>query len=130
MIKTAIVGYGNLGKGVSIAINNASDLECVGIFTRRAPEQIKTLHGEKVYPISQLSEFKGKIDVLILCGGSATDLPNTTAEYLKDFNTVDSFDTHAKIPEYFEKLNKVAKESGKLCAIRLYFLGQRRFARA
>lgn len=117
MIKTAIVGYGNLGRGASIALNAAPDMECVGIFTRRNPQTVKPLHGEKVFSVEQLENFKGKIDVLILCGGSATDLPETTADYLKDFNTVDSFDTHAKIPEYYKKLQKVAEENGTLSAI-------------
>lgn len=117
MIKVGIVGYGNLGKGVSRAVFKARDMECVGIFTRRSPESVKAEIPVPVYQVSELGTFKGKIDVLLLCGGSATDLPATTAEYLKDFNTVDSFDTHAKIPEYYEKLSKVAKESGTLGAI-------------
>ena len=117
MIKVGIVGYGNLGKGVTLAVSKASDLECVGIFTRRSPESLKPVVDYPVYSIDKLKEFKGKIDVLLLCGGSATDLPNTTAELLKDFNTVDSFDTHAKIPEYFDKLDKVAKENKTLSAI-------------
>ncbi len=117
MIKVGIVGYGNLGKGVSLALKKAPDIECVGIFTRRDASSVNPLVDLKVYPTSCLNEFKNEIDVLILCGGSATDLPQTTAEYLRDFNTVDSFDTHAKIPEYKEKLNRVAKESGKLAGI-------------
>lgn len=117
MIKVGIVGYGNLGRGVSLAVEKATDMECVGIFTRRAPETVKPVTQVKVYSMDKLQEFKGQIDVLLLCGGSATDLPNLTAEILKDFNTVDSFDTHAKIPEYYEKLEKVAKASGTLSAI-------------
>jgi diaminopimelate dehydrogenase len=117
MIKVGIVGYGNLGKGVCLAVDKASDMECVGIFTRRAPELIKPVTDVKVYSTDNLKDFKGKIDVLLLCGGSATDLPKNTAEMLKDFNTVDSFDTHAKIPEYYAKLEKVAKENGTLSAI-------------
>ncbi len=117
MIKVGIVGYGNLGRGVNYAIEKCKDMECVGVFTRRNPESINTVTGVKVYNVSELEKFKGEIDVLLLCGGSATDLPQTTAEYLKDFNTVDSFDTHAKIPEYHKKLSKVALESGKVCAI-------------
>ncbi len=117
MINVGIVGYGNLGRGVCLAVEQAPDLNCVGVFTRRDPSSITTVTGVKTYSINQLSEFKGKIDVLLLCGGSATDLPNTTAELLKDFNTVDSFDTHAKIPEYYEKLEKVAKSNGTLGAI-------------
>ena len=114
MIKIGIVGYGNLGRGVCLAVNKAEDMECVGVFTRRAPETVKPVTGYNVYSVNDLQKFKGKIDVLILCGGSATDLPATTSDYIKDFNTVDSFDTHAKIPEYFAKLDKIAKESGTL----------------
>ena len=117
MIKVGIVGYGNLGRGVTLAVSQAKDMECVGIFTRRNPADLKPAVDFPVYSIEKLKDFKGKVDVLLLCGGSATDLPNTTAEYLKDFNTVDSFDTHAKIPEYFNKLDKVAKENGTLSAI-------------
>nr|MBO4517813.1 diaminopimelate dehydrogenase [Clostridia bacterium] len=114
MIKVGIVGYGNLGRGVCLAVDKAEDFECVGVFTRRQPETVKPITGYKVYSVNDLPKFKGEIDVLILCGGSATDLPATTAGYIKDFNTVDSFDTHAKIPEYFEKLDKIAKENGKI----------------
>jgi len=117
MINVGIVGYGNLGKGVCFAVDKAKDMNLVGIFTRRAPESIKPVIDAKVYSIDQLKEFKGKIDVLLLCGGSATDLPKNTPELLKDFNTVDSFDTHAKIPEYYDKLDKIAKENGTLGAI-------------
>ena len=117
MIKVGIVGYGNLGRGVDLAINKATDMECVGVFTRRAPETVKTATGLKAYRIDELKNFKGQIDVLLLCGGSATDLPEMTANILKDFNTVDSFDTHAKIPEYFAKLDKIAKENNTISAI-------------
>ena len=86
MIKVGIVGYGNLGRGVHVAVDNALDMECVGVFTRRNPENVKTVIESQVYPIEALKDFVGKIDVLLLCGGSATDLPNTTAEYLKNFN--------------------------------------------
>ena len=117
MIKVGIVGYGNLGKGVCLAVSKCPDMQCVGVFTRRDPSSLSVVTGYKTYSMEQLSEFKGQIDVLLLCGGSATDLPSTTAQLLKDFNTVDSFDTHAKIPEYFDKLDKVAKENNTLCAI-------------
>lgn len=117
MIKVGIVGYGNLGRGVCLAVEKANDLECVGIFTRRDPSTVKPAVDYPVYKTEELEKFKGKIDVLLLCGGSATDLPQNTAKLLKDFNTVDSFDTHAKIPEYYEKLEKVAKENGTLSAI-------------
>lgn len=117
MIKVGIVGYGNLGRGVTLAVNNAPDMECVGIFTRRAPETLKPAVNFPVYSVDKLNDFIGKIDVLLLCGGSATDLPENTVKMLKNFNTVDSFDTHAKIPEYYNKLEKVAKENGTLAAI-------------
>ena len=117
MIKVGIVGYGNLGRGVTLAVSKAKDLECVGIFTRRNPESLNPVVDYPVYSVDKLESFKGQIDVLLLCGGSATDLPKNTAELLKNFNTVDSFDTHAKIPEYFDKLDKVAKEHGTLSAI-------------
>lgn len=118
MIKVGIIGYGNLGKGVNLAVDMANDLECVGIFTRRAPETVHPIvENTPVYGMDKLALFKGKVDVMIVCGGSATDLPEMTAGILKDFNTVDSFDTHAKIPEYFEKLDKVAKENKTLGAI-------------
>lgn len=117
MIKVGIVGYGNLGRGVTLAVSKAPDMECVGIFTRRDPLQVKPAVDYPVYKVEELQRFKGKIDVLLLCGGSATDLPENTAKLLKDFNTVDSFDTHAKIPEYYKKLESVAKENGTLAAI-------------
>ena len=117
MIKVGIVGYGNLGKGVSLAIEKQPDMQCVGIFTRRSPQTIKPATDVKVYSMDELNSFKGEIDVLLLCGGSATDLPQNTATILRDFNTVDSFDTHAKIPEYYAKLESVAKENGTLAAI-------------
>ncbi len=117
MIKVGIVGYGNLGRGVDIALSHAPDMECIGVFTRRAPETVNTLTGVKVYGMADLIKFKGVIDVLILCGGSATDLPNTTKDILKDFCTVDSFDTHAKIPEYYDLLNEIAVKNGTVGAI-------------
>lgn len=117
MIKVGIVGYGNLGRGVTLAVDKANDMECVGIFTRRDPSALKPAVDYPVYSVDELKNFKGKIDVLLLCGGSATDLPANTKTYLKDFNTVDSFDTHAKIPEYYKTLEKVAKENGTLSAI-------------
>ncbi len=118
MIKVGIVGYGNLGKGTNLALTKAKDMELVGIFTRRNPSDVvPVVENTPVYSMEKLIDFKGVIDVLILCGGSATDLPNNTAKVLKDFNTVDSFDTHAKIPEYYASLEKVAKENGTLSAI-------------
>ena len=116
-IKVGIIGYGNLGRGVEKAVTYASDMQLVGVFSRRNPESVKTVTGAKVYSTEDIKDFKGKVDVMILCGGSATDLPEQTVKYIKDFNTVDSFDTHAKIPEYFEKVDKAGKEYGHLGAI-------------
>ena len=116
-MKVAIYGYGNLGRGVELAARVAEDTELVGIFTRRQPETVKTATGASVYHISELEGFKGVIDVLILCGGSATDLPEMTPTLARDFNVVDSFDTHAKIPEHFEKTDKAAKEGSHVAII-------------
>lgn len=116
-MKLAIFGYGNLGKGVELAVRQNEDAELFGIFTRRAPESVKTLTGAKVYPASDLQKFKNDIDVLVICGGSATDLPVLTPELAKDFNVVDSFDTHAKIPEHFANVDKSAKENSHVALI-------------
>ncbi|MBQ0109599.1 MAG: diaminopimelate dehydrogenase, partial [Clostridiales bacterium] len=116
-MKLAIFGYGNLGKGVELAVRQNEDAELFGIFTRRAPESVKTLTGAKVYPASDLQKFKNDIDVLVICGGSATDLPVLTPELAKDFNVVDSFDTHAKIPEHFANVDKSAKENSHVALV-------------
>lgn len=117
MIKIAIYGYGNIGKGVEIAVTQNADMELFGVFTRRDPEKVTTLTGTKVYAAGDLLSYKNDIDVLILCGGSATDLPVLTPFLAKDFNVIDSFDTHARIPEHFENVNKAAAESGHLALI-------------
>ena len=99
-IKVGIMGYGNLGRGVELALKKTSDMELKCIFTRRAPETLKPLtEGINVYKAEDALKYKNEIDVLILCGGSATDLPIQGPEFASAFNTVDSFDTHAKIPE-------------------------------
>ena len=116
-MKIAILGYGNLGKGVECAIKQNDDMELYGVFTRRDPDSVKTLTNAKVYKIDDILNHKENIDVLIICGGSATDLPVQTPEYSKYFNVVDSFDTHAKIPEHFENVDKQAKASGKIAMI-------------
>ncbi len=116
MINVAIVGYGNLGKGVECALKQNNDMCLFGVFTRRNPESFKTLTNAKVYHIDDILNYKNEIDVLILCGGSATDLPKQTPELAKDFCVIDSFDTHAKIPEHFEKVDECAK-AGKNVAI-------------
>ena len=117
-IKIGIYGYGNLGKGVEIAIKNNDDMELVGIFTRRDPSSVKTIFDDsKVFNTSSVSEFRDKIDIMILCGGSATDLPVQGPEMAKMFSTIDSFDTHAKIPEYFKSMDESAKSSNNLSLI-------------
>lgn len=116
-IRVAIMGYGNLGKGIECAIRQNEDMELVAVFTRRAPETVKTLTNVPVYAADKALEMKDDIDVLMLCGGSATDLPKQTAEYAKYFNVIDSFDTHAKIPEHFEQVNAAAAGSGKVAMI-------------
>ena len=116
-MNVAIYGYGNLGKGVEVAIKNNSDMNLVGIFTRREPSSLRTLTNAKVYSVNDLLNFKNQIDVLIICGGSATDLPIMTPELAKNFNVVDSFDTHAKIPEHFDNVDKSAKENSTIALI-------------
>ncbi len=118
MTKIGILGYGNLGRGVESAIRQNPDTKLVAVFTRRNPESVKL--GTKNVPvvsIEKIADFASEIDVLVLCGGSATDLPEQTPEMAKLFNVVDSFDTHAKIPEHFAKVDATAKASGKLALI-------------
>ncbi len=118
LIKVGIVGYGNLGKGIESAIMQNPDLSLVAVFTRRNPQDLKIrTEGVPVISVDEILNYKDKIDVLILCGGSATDLPKQTPEYAKDFNVIDSFDTHAKIPEHFAAVDKSAKEAGKVAII-------------
>lgn len=117
-MRIGIYGYGNLGKGVEFAVKQNNDMELVGVFTRRNPETVKTqTEGLKVYSADEILDFKDKIDVLIICGGSATDLPQMTPELAKNFNVIDSFDTHAKIPSHFDNVNKSACENGKIALI-------------
>ena len=116
-MKIAILGYGNLGKGIECAIAQNDDCELVGVYTRRDPKTVKIQSGAPVYHVDELLNKKDEIDVLILCGGSATDLPKQTAEYAKYFNVIDSFDTHAKIPEHFSNVDKAAKEGNKVAMI-------------
>ena len=117
MMKLAIFGYGNLGRGVEAAISQNKDAELVGVFTRRDPATIRTASGCPVYRESDLAAFKGKIDVLILCGGSATDLPEQTPRLAKEFCVVDSFDTHAKIPAHFAAVDASAKATNHTALI-------------
>ena len=117
-IKIGIMGYGNLGRGIENAIKQNPDMELVAVFTRRAPESLKiNTPTATVASASDALNWADKIDVMILCGGSATDLPTQTPEFAKTFNVIDSFDTHAKIPEHFANVDKVAKESGKVAII-------------
>ena len=116
-MKIGIFGYGNLGRGIESAAKYNQDIEIVGVFTRRNPDSVKTMTGIPVYSAASVGEFKDKIDVLILCGGSATDLPGATPMLAAEFNVVDSFDTHAKIPEHFARVDKAAREGGKLALI-------------
>lgn len=117
-IRIGIMGYGNLGRGVECAIKQNPDTKLVAVFTRRDPSAVSIqTEGVKVYRASEAVGMADQIDVLILCGGSATDLPVQTPEYAKYFNVVDSFDTHAKIPEHFARVDAAAKEAGKVAVI-------------
>ena len=112
-IRIGIIGYGNIGRGVEAAIRHNADCELAGVFTRRDPSTVKiTTEGGKVYSVNDLASMKDAIDVCIICGGSATDLPKQTPELVKMFNVVDSFDTHARIPEHFANVDAAAKETG------------------
>lgn len=119
MIKLGILGYGNLGRGVENAMKFNKDMELCAIFTRRNPETVKVSSNTPVVSVNDIEQWKDKIDVLMICGGSATDLPVQTPKYAEMFNVIDSFDTHAKIPEHFANVDKVAKKSGKVAIISL-----------
>ena len=117
-IRIGILGYGNLGRGVECALKQNPDMELKAVFTRRAPETVEILtKGVPVLLADEAEKMKDEIDVLILCGGSATDLPAQTPKYSQWFNVVDSFDTHAKIPEHFEAVDETAKKGGKVAVI-------------
>ena len=116
--RIGILGYGNLGKGVELAVKAAPDMELVAVFTRRDPSSLTIqTAGVPVVSVADVADWKDKIDVMILCGGSATDLPTQTPEYAKLFNVVDSFDTHARIPEHFANVDASAKAAGKVAVI-------------
>ncbi len=118
MIRIGIAGYGNLGKGVEAAVKNAADMELVAVFTRRDPESVKIkTEGVKAYSFDSIADFKDKIDVIVNCGGSATDLPVTTPAIAENFSVIDSFDTHARIPEHFANVDAKAKEGGNIAVI-------------
>lgn len=116
-IRIAIMGYGNLGRGIECAVRQNEDMELVAVFTRRDPSGVKTVSGVPVYGADQLLEKKDEIDVLMLCGGSATDLPRQTPEYAGYFNVIDSFDTHANIPQHFAAVDQAARKGGKVAMI-------------
>ena len=116
--RVGIMGYGNLGRGIECALKQNADMELVAVFTRRNPDTVKILtEGVKVYHADDAPKMKDDIDVLILCGGSATDLPEQTKEYAKYFTVVDSFDTHARIPEHFDNVDKAAADNGNVAVI-------------
>jgi len=116
-MRIGIYGYGNIGRGVECAVRQNADTELAGVFTRRDPASLQTRTGAPVYAAADAVKFADQIDVMILCGGSATDLPVTTPELAALFNVVDSFDTHARIPEHFANVEKAAADAGKLALI-------------
>ena len=116
-IRIGIYGYGNLGRGVEAAVTQAADMQLVGVFTRRAPETVSTLTGARVFSAQDAVSMAEDIDVMILCGGSANDLPEQTPTLAEHFNVVDSFDTHAKIPEHFAAVDAACRRSGKVGVI-------------
>ena len=118
MIRIGIAGYGNLGKGVEAAVKNNPDMELVAVFSRRDPDSVKIkTEGVKVYPFDKITDYKDDIDVIINCGGSARDLPESTPALAENFNVIDSFDTHAKIPEHFANTDAKAKAGNKIAII-------------
>lgn len=117
-IRVGILGYGNLGRGVECALRQTPDMELSAVFTRRDPASVKILtEGVPVYPVEKAYSMVDSIDVMILCGGSATDLPEQTPTFAQYFNVVDSFDTHARIPEHFENVDAAARKNGKVAVI-------------
>ena len=116
-IRIGILGYGNLGRGVELAVQHCPDMELAGVFTRRNPQSLQTVTGANVYSMEQAETMQNEIDVMILCGGSATDLPVQTPKFAQLYNVIDSFDTHAKIPEHFDAVDAAAKAAGKTAII-------------
>ena len=118
MIRVGIFGYGNLGRGVESAIGQNPDMSLVAVFTRRDPASLKlATEGAEVVSASRVTEYADKIDVMVICGGSATDLPEQTPELAKHFTVIDSFDTHARIPEHFARVDEAAREGGNIAMI-------------
>lgn len=117
-IRIGICGYGNLGKGVELAVNNNDDMELIAVFTRRNPEEVKVnLKSTKIISINKIKNYKDKIDVMIMCGGSKTDLPIQSIEMAKNFNIIDSFDNHADIYNHFNKVDNISKQNNTLSLI-------------
>ncbi len=114
MIKVGLYGYGNIAKGVECAVKQNKDMEVTCVFTRRNPETVETISGAKVYKTDDVLNHKDEVDVLVMCGGSATDLPEQTPAMAEHFNVVDSFDTHKRIPEHFANVDAAAKNGGKI----------------
>ena len=117
MIKVGLYGYGNIAKGVECAVKQNADMVISCVFTRRDPATVKTISGAPVYNTNDILDHKDDVDILVMCGGSATDLPEQTPAMARYFNVVDSFDTHKKIPEHFENVDKAAKEGSKVAII-------------
>ena len=117
MIRIGIAGYGNIGRGVESAVTNAPDMELRAVFTRRDPETVSTVTGAPVMAYDQIGSMKDELDVVVICGGSATDLPWMTPELAAQFNVIDSFDNHAKIPEHYANVNAAASAAGKVAII-------------
>lgn len=118
-IRLGIMGYGNIGRGIESAIMQNADMELAAVFTRRDPASVKIYSDAPVVHVDEIETWQDKIDVMILCGGSATDLPEQTPKYVKMFNVIDSFDTHARIPEHYANVDAAAKDAGKLGIISL-----------
>lgn len=116
-IKLAIMGYGNLGRGIECAVRQNEDMELTAVFTRRNPSSVETVYGVPIFGVDRMLQKRDEIDVLMLCGGSATDLPQQTPQYARYFNVVDSFDTHANIPQHFATVDQAAREGGKVAMI-------------
>ena len=116
-IRIGIYGYGNLGRGVELAIKQNPDMVAVGVFTRRAPESVQTVTGLPVFSVDEAEKMTDKIDVMILCGGSSTDLPTQTPYLAGLYNVVDSFDTHAKIPQHVKNVDERARAAGKTALV-------------
>ncbi len=113
-IRVGILGYGNIGRGIEWAVSTAKDMELTTVFTRRDPKSLKIRTNAEVASVNDIEKYKDKIDVLVLCGGSATDLPEQTPKYAAMFNVVDTFDTHARVPEHFANVDAAAKKAGKI----------------